>query len=141
MERKDFLKSTCKLCLLGAAGYLLPSMTGCASTVLSVYNTTIDNNSLKIPLKIFEESSFQIIKPQGWYYDIALQKQNDNTFSAILLQCTHQENQLNIATNGYSCSQHGSLFDKTGKVIKGPADIPLKKYNVVIDKDKIIIYL
>ena len=30
MQRKEFIKSTCNFCLLGAAGFMLPQLIGCS---------------------------------------------------------------------------------------------------------------
>jgi nitrite reductase/ring-hydroxylating ferredoxin subunit len=139
MQRKDFIKSTCNFCLLGAAGLLLPDLIGCSPAIPVFKTTVINNNQIQIPLTIFDRSPIQFIRPKGWYYDIAIQKKEDSTYSAILLKCTHQDNQLIAVGNGFSCSQHGSQFDKTGKVKKGPAEKPLREYTTVINQGLLII--
>ncbi|MFT3936926.1 MAG: Rieske (2Fe-2S) protein [Chitinophagaceae bacterium] len=140
MERKEFIKTTCNICLLGAAGILLPQLIGC-SPGASVYKTAIANNKLEVPANLFDKAALQLVRPQGWYYDIAVQKNENNTYSALLLKCTHQDNQLTMSGNGYQCSLHGSQFDKAGKVKKGPAEIPLKSYETTIIDNRIIINL
>ena len=65
----------------------------------------------------------------------------DNSFEALLLQCTHQANQLTPNGNGYTCSLHGSQFDKNGNVTKGPAERTLKHYPVSVGQDKLSIQL
>jgi Rieske Fe-S protein len=57
------------------------------------------------------------------------------------LQCTHQENQLTTTGDGYYCSLHGSQFDKNGRVIKGPAEKPLERYKVFVEKENVIIQI
>jgi len=99
------------------------------------------NDTIQIPLSSFGQSSFQLVRPSGWYYDIAVEKKNEGLYESMLLQCTHQRNQLVPAGNGYFCSLHGSQFDKEGNVIKGPAENSLKKYNTTIEQDKLIIHL
>jgi Rieske Fe-S protein len=140
MERRNFLKSSCNICLLGAAGFLLPQLTGCSGgTKYSVYKTAINNNAVQVPLNLFDTTPVQFVRPNGWYFDIAVEKKADNTYRALLLQCTHQENQLNITGNGYSCSLHGSQFDKEGNVRKGPAEKSLEQYATFIDNNNLII--
>ena len=128
------------MCLLGAAGFLFPQLTGCASTQ-GVYKTEVLNKKISIPVSIFDKSAVQLVRPNGWYYDIAVQKIENNNYSAILLQCTHQENQLDRNGNGFTCSLHGSQFDLTGKVTKGPATKSLEKYETSISNDQLIIHL
>jgi Rieske Fe-S protein len=141
MERKEFLKAGCKICLLGAAGYIIPSLSSCVALVSPVFDATVEDNKIKVPAKLFEQSLLQVIRPQGWYFDIAVQKKENNIYSALLLQCTHQDNQLTIASNGYSCSLHGSQFDKDGNILKGPAELSLKKFEVTESGNNIIIHL
>ncbi len=138
MQRREFIKSTCNFCMLGAAGFMLPQLIGC-SPAIAVYKTIVNNNQLAIPLTLFEISSIQFVRPAGWYYDIAVQKKEDNTYAAILMKCTHQENQLTKSGNGFHCSLHGSQFDATGKVRKGPAETPLRTYLTSIDQNNLII--
>ena len=61
------------------------------------------------------------------------------TYSALLMQCTHMDNQLSAEQNGFSCSLHGSRFNSEGNVIKGPAEMPLKKYETSVNNENIII--
>ena len=134
MQRRKFLSSSCKVCLLGAAGYSLFNVDGCAPAS-SVYKTTITNGDLNVPLNLFDKNALQIVRPKGWYYDVAVQKNSDNSYTALLLQCTHQENQLTPTGTGYHCSLHGSDFDKQGNVRKGPAEQPLHHFETLVSND------
>jgi Rieske Fe-S protein len=138
MDRRSFLKTSCHCCLLGAAGFVLPQLTGC-SPAYQVFKTPVRNNLIELPLSLFEKGNLQMVRPEGWYYDIAVQKNDDNTYTALLLKCTHQDNQLNIEGNGFGCSLHGSRFDKAGNVRKGPAEVPLKKFAVTASPDHLVI--
>ncbi len=138
MDRRNFVKASCHFCLLGAAGFLLPQLAGC-SPALPVYKTAVKNSRLELPLTLFEKSSLQLVRPEGWYYDIAVQKKDDHTYTALLMKCTHQDNQLNADKNGFDCSLHGSRFDKAGNVRKGPAELPLKQYTVTVNPDHLTI--
>ena len=140
MERRNFLTTSCKICLLGAAGASIVALSGCGAAY-PVFKTTVLDKKISIPLEIFTTNNLQIVRPKGWYYDIAVQKTNSG-YTALLLQCTHQENQLEInGKNGYSCSLHGSVFSKEGKVMKGPAEKDLKSYKTLVDDNKLIIML
>lgn len=141
MERRKFIKSSCNFCLLAATGYFLSELSACSPASYKVIKTEIVNNSIEIPLASFSESNFQFVRPKGWYYDIAVQKKEQDVYDALLMQCTHQNNQLFPTGNGYVCNLHGSQFDKTGKVTKGPAEIPLKHYSTSVEQDKLIIHL
>ena len=140
MQRRNFISSSCKICLLGTAGFSLAQLESC-SPASSVYKTTITNGQLSIPLNLFDKSSLQIVRPAGWYYDVAVQKNQDNSYTALLLQCTHQENQLTPTGTGYHCSLHGSSFDKQGNVRKGPAEQPLHHFDTSVENNNISIHI
>jgi Rieske Fe-S protein len=140
MERRKFLSSSCRICLLGAAGFSLTQLIGCATT-FPVYKTSIANGDLNVPLNLFEKSAVQIVRPAGWYYDVAVQKNPDNSYTALLLQCTHQENQLTPTGTGYHCSLHGSDFDKQGNVRKGPAEQPLHHFETSVNNDIVSVHV
>lgn len=139
MERREFVKSTCNTCLLIAAGYFLPKLSSCTPAKFATFKTEVINKQIIVPLSAFANANMQLVQPKGWYYNIAVQKKNDNSFSALLLQCTHQENQLTPTSDGFNCSLHGSDFDKNGNVRKGPAEQHLQEYKTsVIDNNLII---
>jgi Rieske Fe-S protein len=137
MNRKDFIKASCNFCLLRTAAMLLPNLTGCSPSY-SVFSTEKKNNELQLPLTLFDKSPLQIVRVKGINYDIAVHKK-ENDFTALLLRCTHAENEVLPDRNGYSCSLHGSRFNESGKVIKGPAETSLKKYKTTISNNYLII--
>ena len=139
MDRKEFIKRGCQTCLFSTAAFMLPSLTGCSPAAFSIYKTTVAGNAITLPLSIFEKNNLQIVRPQGWQYDIAVQKKPDGNYTAILMECTHMENQLTASQNGFSCSLHGSRFNAEGEVIKGPAEFPLKKYPTSIQNNTLIL--
>ena len=116
MERREFIRSSCNACMLIAAGYFLPQVAGCSAARYTSIKTTIVDKKISLPLNTFDKSTLQLVRPTGWLFDIAVQKKPDNTYTALLLQCTHQENQLTSTGTGYHCSLHGSIFDKQGNV-------------------------
>ncbi len=140
MHRRNFISSSCKICLLGAAGYSLLQLESC-SPASSIYKTSIINGDLNVPLHLFDKSTLQIVHPDGWYYDVAVQKNADDSYTALLLQCTHQQNQLTLTGNGYHCSLHGSDFDKLGNVRKGPAEQPLYHFETSVNNNTLNIHI
>ncbi|MEO7997340.1 MAG: Rieske 2Fe-2S domain-containing protein [Gemmatimonadaceae bacterium] len=56
------------------------------------------------------------------------------TYKAFTSICTHE----GCSVNGYTgqrmvCPCHGSEYDLTGKVVAGPAPLPLREYTVVLN--------
>ena len=128
------------MCLAIGSGMLVGSLASCASA-LPVFKTDIANNKVTVPVSLFANANFQLIQPKNLYYNIGLKKESDGTYTALLLRCTHADNQLTPAGNGYTCNLHGSKFDSEGHVVNGPAERPLKKYPTQVVSDQIIIHL
>ncbi len=140
MQRRNFIVSSCNACLLLAAGFLMPSLSGCGPGAYQVFSTDIKEDRLTVPTETFAKGPLVLVRPKGWFYSIALRKKEDNTYTALLLKCTHQDNQLNASSDGYSCSLHGSAYNKEGQVVKGPAERALKTYPVTIEANQLIIH-
>lgn len=140
MDRRKFVKQSCSLCLAAGSGMILGSLASCGAA-LPVYKTTVADNKIAVPATLFANSDFQLIQPKSMYYNIGLKKEKDGTYTALLLRCTHADNQLIPAGNGFKCTLHGSAFDNEGHVTNGPAQRPLKKYATQIESDQIIIHI
>jgi Rieske Fe-S protein len=139
MDRRDFLKQSCIACIAAGAGVVAGSLSSCAT--LPVYKTAAESNKVTVPVSLFVQGDFQVIQPKGFYYNIGLLKEKNGTYTALLLRCTHADNQLTPTGNGYKCNLHGSTFDKEGHVTQGPAERPLTKYPTELISDQIIIHL
>ena len=66
--------------MIGAAALLTP---GCSPSTYTVFKTEAVNNTIQVPLQLFENSTLQIVRPKGWQYDIAVQKKPDNSFQSL----------------------------------------------------------
>jgi Rieske Fe-S protein len=137
MDRRKFVKQSCTACLAVSAGITISALSSCAT--LPAYKTAIANNKISVPVDLFANSSFQLIQPEKLYYNIGLRKESDGTYTALLLRCTHADNQLTLTGNGYTCNLHGSKFDAEGHVTAGPAERNLKKYPTQVISNQIII--
>src|ERR1700743_171933 len=139
MERRTFLRSSCNACLLLATGMIMPALSGCGPGAYQVFQTEVKDEHITVPIDAFAKGPLVLVRPKGWYYSIALRKKDDHTYPALLLKCTHQDNQLNAGSDGYTCSLHGSAFNSDGKVIKGPAERTLKSSPATTENNFILI--
>jgi Rieske Fe-S protein len=140
IERRKFLTSACKTCLFAGAGFLISDLTACSPSV-KIMRVPIMQDSVRFPISAFTTVSTQLIRPEGWYYDIAVRKTGTDQFDALLLECTHQQNQLIAISNGYKCNLHGSQFNLNGQVVKGPAERALRKFTTRVDQGQLVIQL
>ena len=61
---------------------------------------------------------------------VALMRDGDAVY-ALNLVCTHLGCTVNVTPTQLICPCHGSSFDRQGRVLKGPADRRLQRYQVV----------
>lgn len=143
MQRRNFIKGACRICLLGAAGVAVAAdLASCSPAVAkNTFKPQVKDNKVEVPLSLFDSQPFQVVSPARYEYEIAVEKKNDNSYKAILLKCTHYNNQLTTTGNGFTCSLHGSRFDKDGNVLKGPAEIPLQQLKTQIVNNNLLIQL
>lgn len=141
MLRRDFIKSTCVTCagVLGGSA-LLSMLNSCAP--LPVIKTSSKDKTLLIPESSFvDHQNLLIIKNSNFEFDILLVKKKDNTYNALYMQCSHENQPLSATKSGLFCSSHGSAFNLEGEVTVQPATKPLKKFKTRIENNNILIDL
>ncbi len=84
---------------------------------------------------------YVIVKAAEMDYPIVVYRTSDELFTALLLRCTHQGTELNVAGNVMTCPAHQSEFNSHGEVIQGPANQNLKSFLVSTHEDHIEIHL
>jgi Rieske Fe-S protein len=140
IERRKFLESACKACLFAGAGFLISDLTACSPSV-KVIRLPVTQETVRLSLTAFATEPMQIVRPEGWFYNIAIRKSSTDQYEALLMECTHQQNQLLANSNGFKCPLHGSQFNINGQVTKGPAERPLKKYSTGLEQGELVIQL
>lgn len=139
MDRRKFIKSGCALCAGIAGGaLLLSSLESC--TPLPFYKAITESNFIKVPLDKFGGNNFLIVTADDFVFDIAIIR-NNNEYNAMVMQCTHADNPVRFNGNEFRCNLHGSIFDRTGKVEKGPAEKPLSILKLEVKTDHLVIYV
>ena len=143
MDRRNFIRGACRVCLLGtAAAAIGADLASCSpATGKNVFKPVIIDNKIEVPISIFDSNPFQVISPDKFLYEIAIENKGNDSYRALLLRCTHQDNQLTNTGNGFTCSLHGSRFDKEGNVLKGPAETVLQQLKTQIIKTSLLIHL
>jgi cytochrome b6-f complex iron-sulfur subunit len=58
-----------------------------------------------------------------------------NSFRAASAVCTHLGCTVNLMGDGFHCPCHGSVFDKTGAVVSGPAPSSLAWFEITLSRD------
>lgn len=146
MDRKKFIK-TCGLACLSGVG-ISALLESCASANYYA-NSQLEGKSLKVALKEFTQDKkgqpvnrkYVLVKDEKLNYPIFLYKINETEYSALWMECTHQNAELSAHGDYLTCPAHGSEFDKFGKVTQGPAQKDLRRFETNIDSEFIYIQL
>lgn len=138
LNRKDFLKFSCKATCFAGLGLALMSTESCSP--FPVVKTKHSDGVIKVPLTSFAEKKEIIVRDLELEFDIMV-KQKDGKYQILVLKCTHQDWLLSPNAKGFSCSLHGSTFDVDGKVMNGPATVALKELSYTVKDDFLIITL
>lgn len=145
MDRRQFVKKTCGLCLGGplVAGIL----SSCGST--HYVNGTMEPSGISVPPTEFISSKgtattflpYIIVRNDNLEYPICLYRFSENEYSALLMKCTHQGTELQVFGDQLHCPAHGSEFTNKGQVSQGPAENGLRTFRVFLLQEKILIEL
>ncbi len=145
MERRNFIKQ-CGLLSASCVG-LAMLVESCKSThyvQATVLNQQIQINKsdffhVKNDKEIFRK--YIIVKYEQSNYPIIVYRFSPTDFSALLLRCTHQNNELNVNGDLLTCPAHGSEFGNKGEIVQGPAEQKLKSFPVITDSTTLYIQL
>ncbi|OHE27845.1 MAG: cytochrome B6 [Syntrophus sp. RIFOXYC2_FULL_54_9] len=122
-SRRKFIGALISL----AAGFLLlgkflsPNV-GRKKTLLAVEKASIPVHGALV----YRETRVAVIREAGEIY-------------ALSLVCTHLGCSVTVTPRELVCPCHGSVFDRRGNVVKGPADRPLVRYAVEDQGDRIVV--
>lgn len=135
-SRRDFLK-ICGQGLAGIAviGFIAPIINSCSSTPtdpgsnVAAFNITVDVSSLTS-----NNTALRSQTPDG--NSLLIVRQSATSYITLLLICTHSGcGGIDMQQSGstINCSCHGSQFDLSGHVTRGPATSNLTTYSTTLD--------
>lgn len=112
------------------AAALMVSLTDCSSVV--VRQLTPLGNKLELPLARYPEldardGSMRVQLP-GSDTPIYILATGDRQFTALSPICTHLGCTVDISGTYLVCPCHGSTYDRSGQVVRGPARRALRSY-------------
>ncbi len=146
MNRHQFLKQVAFTCL--APSILASVLQGCAAQTYFA-KAAFNNNIIALPKSEFnyldngvpKQRAYVLLKNEGYQFPICVFKINENTYSAILMECTHSSCELHNQGNYLLCPCHGSEFSNLGVVQNPPAEQDLKIFKTQIDTNIIYVQL
>lgn len=145
MDRKEFIK-VCGGTCLGLVGIALLNQSCTGTHYVQGSSTENKLSVLKTEFKIIKKNKpdfrkYIVVKNDKLDFPIIVYREDENSYEAMLMKCTHQGIELNVNGDILSCSAHGSEFSNKGEVIQGPADQKLKTFPVSVDEKNIYIQI
>ena len=133
--RRDFLlKFGSSLAGITMISTLAPLIAGCESSTGPAsmdpnFRATYDVSSLTV-----DGTAMVTATNGGDGTPIVLVRNSATTYTALSMSCTHEGCVCRSPSNGtINCDCHGSQFDLTGAVRRGPATTALYRYKVAYD--------
>jgi Rieske Fe-S protein len=143
MNRKEFLNK-CSFHGAGLAG-LSFLLQGCGGT--KYLTSPIVGSDLVVPASAFKVEGSEnfhryiVVQNDKLEYPICIYRSAADRYEALYMRCTHQGTELQVFGERLQCPAHGSEFTASGNVQNGPADQPLRRFQVVADSESIKINL
>ena len=144
MTRRTFTR-TCLLCM--TASSIAPMLNSCQAT--HYVTGTVEPNGISVTKSEFSYMKkdqpalrdYIVVKNDKIEFPVYVYRFSDTEYSALLMKCTHQGNELQASGDYLHCSAHGSEFNNKGVVSQGPAEKNLRSFKVISNGDKILIDL
>ena len=134
MDRREFVE----LSAVALAGAALP---GCASFVATP--VTPVNGEVRLQIRNYPQleqpGGYLRIKPAGEETPLFVLAQDDGSFAVLSPICTHLGCTVNVDGAQLLCPCHGSTYDRTGRVLRGPAERPLRRYATAVEDGVLVI--
>lgn len=136
VDRRAFLGVCCGGLALGALG-------GCAS----VAATPVPVAGGRIRLRLADHPALQSaggsvrVAPIGRRDPVVVLAMDDGTFSALSPICTHRGCTVDVQGDRLVCPCHGSTYDRGGRVLRGPAERALARFEAVREGDVVDVLL
>ncbi len=140
MDRKQFLKTCGFGCLGGITAVSL--LQSCSSS--QVLSKEIEGSDILLPINDFKSTEYKkyvIIQNERLKFPICVYRFDATTYSALLMECSHQGAELQVFGDKLQCAAHGSEFSNKGTVESGPADRNLRNFPITIDNNTLKISL
>lgn len=123
IDRRSFLAS--------AAGATVACLAGCG--LRAAVPAPVDGGRIRLRLsnhpRLSEPGGFVKLRPDGGRGLIYLLGTSDG-FVAVSPVCTHMGCTVDVEGARLVCPCHGSMYERTGRVLRGPAEQPLARYPV-----------
>ena len=135
MDRRSFLETSGLLTVAVASVPLGTLLAGCST--IPERNAEIMGDMAVVPKDVFmvdgKRSPVVVLRVPGKKTPIALVSEREDEVKCFLMLCTHKKCEVTAQQGQFVCHCHGSEFDQSGAVMKGPAKESLLEIPVSTD--------
>jgi cytochrome b6-f complex iron-sulfur subunit len=107
---------------------------------MSYVSATAEGNRYAIARATVDRTGFALVDAPGLEFPIYVHRQGDNDYSAVLTRCMHRGCTVEPEGGRLVCPCHGSEYTTVGAVLKGPTELPLIRYHVSTEDDRLFIH-
>jgi Rieske Fe-S protein len=134
LSRRDFLgASSCALAVL--------VVEGCASLV--AHPVPLTDGVVELPLARYPELRDPLgalaIQPPGFTDPVYVLSASNGEVRALSPICTHRGCTVEVEGERLVCPCHGSVYDREGRVLRGPAERSLTRFTARLAGDRLVI--
>lgn len=139
VDRRTFMRRLPAVTTGVAAAVSAATLSACAATPYLTPVTVPEGLSVAVADLAPEDAAF--VQAPGMERPIYLHRAASGGWVALLASCTHRGCQPEPLADRLVCPCHGSEFSLTGDVIEGPADEPLRRFDVVEAEGRLTVRL
>ncbi len=123
MNRRGFVQ-------VAAGALVAGSLGGCAS--LQTIPVQSRGGVVRFAVRDYPQlegpNGFLRIQPPALEHHLVVLAQEGGGYAVVSPICTHRGCTVDVASGRLACPCHGSEYDRTGQVLKGPAERSLERY-------------
>jgi Rieske Fe-S protein len=122
---------------LAAASVAAVALPGCASVLMT--RVVPANGAVRLSLashpRLAQPGGYLRVQPEGSASPVYVLALEEGQYAALSPICTHLGCTVNIEGPRLVCPCHGSTYDRTGQVLRGPAEHPLRRLPTEVTGD------
>lgn len=123
MQRRTFVE-------LASGAVAAVALPGCASLVATP--VTPVNGVVRLPLRNFPQleaaGGYLRIRPDGQSAALYVVNAGAGRYTVLSPICTHLQCTVGMEGSHFLCPCHGSMYDREGQVLRGPAERALQRF-------------
>lgn len=117
---------------LGVCGGGLMTLAGLGCASVAARPVSVKDGIIELPLaehpSLRKRGGSLIIQPEQSEDPLYVLALDNGEFSVVSPICTHKGCTVDVAGELLVCPCHGSVYDRQGNVLEGPAPLPLARY-------------